>query len=185
MPPIVTVERLQSLRQMREENMLFRCDFEAMTLIPDPAGTGGKIEDWAVVSGLSDLPCSTVAMNGSESLAAQQVAPASNAFVIVPWRYGGLIRAKYRVVVRGTIDTVDFVETYGIIYVAVPKTFSVQTTIFARSGVASSGTPRLAMAGRMAASAEQPSGGSGLGNVDRLPQPGPRSPGPFFGPPIV
>ena len=56
---------------------------------------------------------------------------------------GALVRSKYRVRVRGDIDGVEFEEVYGIIYTAVPKTFSVQTTIFARSGQAASGEPKV------------------------------------------
>ena len=177
MAQLVGVERLQALRQLREENMLFCCDFEELSVIEDPAGTGGKIESWAVIPDLSGLPCSVVAMNGDETIAAQQIAPASNAFIYVPWRYGALLKAKYRVVVRGDIDGVSFVETYGIGYIAVPKTFSVQTTIYARSGMASSGEPRVMMAlragaGKMGVESDspEPTAAGALGN-DRPVQP--------------
>lgn len=161
--PLVQDSELTALRQMREENMLFVCDFEEMTLIPDPAGSGGKIESWATVSGLTDIPCSVVALNGDETIAAQQIAPSSNAFVIVPWRYGAMLKAKYRVVVRGDIDGVTFVETYGIVYIAVPKTFSVQTTMYARSGIGNAGEPRMALARPGLRAAAAPSSGSSDG----------------------
>lgn len=141
--PLVSEAQLQSMRALREENMLFLCDFEEETFIDDPDGSGGGIESWTPVTGLTDIPVSVVAMSGDEGMAAQQIAPASNAWVFVPWRYGALIRAKYRVRVRGDIDGVAFEEVYGIIYTAVPKTFSVQTTIYARSGQATSGEPKI------------------------------------------
>lgn len=164
--PLVDAARLAALRTLREDNMLFVGDFEEQTLTDDPAGTGGKVEGWATVSGLTDVPMSVVAMNGDEAIAAQQTAPASNAFVIVPWRYGALVKAKYRVVVRGDIDGVGFVETYGIIYVAVPKTFSVQTTIFARSGQGTSGEPRMSVSAPGARTTAAPASAPGLGNTD-------------------
>jgi hypothetical protein len=177
--PLVSEAQLQSMRTLREENMLFRCDFEEETFVPD--GDGGGIESWVPVADLTDIPCSAVAMNGDEGVAAQQLAPASNTFVYVPWRYGAKIKAKYRVVVRGDIDGVEFTETYGIIYTAVPKTFSVQTTIYARSGMAASGSPpamALARAGAAAAGRNVPMtdeehlASLGLGNVNPIP-PGP------------
>jgi hypothetical protein len=150
MPQLVSETTLQAMRALREENMLFLCDFQEETFVPD--GDGGGVGTWTPVEGLTDVPCSAVAMNGDETIAAQQIAPASNTFVYVPWSLGAKIKAKYRVVVRGSIGEEDFAETYGIVYIAVPKTFSVQTTIYARSGMAASGAPpTLMLAGRRAA----------------------------------
>lgn len=151
--PLVSESQLSALRAMREDNMPFLCDAEEETLVDDPAGTGGKVATWVAVSGLTEIPCSAVAMSGNESVSAQQVAPAANTFVYLPWRYGTLLKAKYRLVVRGEIAGEPFVETYGILFVATPKSVSVQTTVYARSGQASAGEPRMSAA-RTEAAAE-------------------------------
>lgn len=122
--PVLDDADIAVLRAIEDDNKPHRARLQTPDSVEKT--TGGWATEY--VDYAFDLPARLSPLTGSEAPVGTMLTPETNFHLSLP--YGTPIAERDRAVVTGTTNGIPWEVTVGVTFVAVPKAFSVRTSVF-------------------------------------------------------